>query len=63
MGHKAPKRQPDAAPITLQRYTHVLDAELERACRQLEAFPAEKAAEEADGSFELMVLIPRIAST
>ena len=38
MGHKAPKRQADAAPITLGRYTHVLDGELERACRQLEDF-------------------------
>jgi integrase len=53
MGHKAPKRQPDAAPITLGRYTHVLDGELERACRQLEAFLAERAAEEADHSFVL----------
>jgi integrase len=53
MGHKAPKRQPDAAPITLGRYTHVLDGELERACRQLEAFLAERATEEADDSFVL----------
>ncbi len=28
MGHKAPKRQPDAAPITLRRYTHILPGEL-----------------------------------
>ena len=53
MGHKAPKRQADAAPITLQRYTHVLDGELERACRRLEAFLAERAAEEAGDSFVL----------
>jgi integrase len=53
MGHKAPKRQPDAAPITLGRYTHVLPGELERACRQLEAFLAERAAEEAGRSFVL----------
>jgi len=26
MGHKAPKRQADAAPITLRRYTHLLQA-------------------------------------
>lgn len=38
MGHKAPKRQPDAAPITLRRYTHVLPGELERARDQLDAF-------------------------
>lgn len=38
MGHKAPKRQPDAAPITLRRYTHVLPGELERARDQLQGF-------------------------
>ena len=55
MGHKAPKRQPDAAPITLQRYTHVLPGELERARDQLDAFLAERTAEEEDASFELAV--------
>jgi hypothetical protein len=40
MGHKAPRQKahPEAAPITLRRYTHVLAGEQERACRQLEAF-------------------------
>jgi integrase len=42
MGHKAPKLQPGAAPITLRRYTHVLDGELERARDQLDAFLAER---------------------
>jgi integrase len=48
MGHKAPKllAHPDAAPITLRRYTHVLEGELERACRQLEDFVSEREAEE-----------------
>jgi integrase len=46
MGHKAPKRQPDAAPITLRRYTHVLPGELERARDQLDAFLAERETEE-----------------
>jgi integrase len=55
MGHKAPKRQPDAAPITLQRYTHVLPGELERARDQLDAFLAERAAEEEGTSFKLAV--------
>jgi integrase len=44
MGHKAPKLQPGAAPITLRRYTHVLDGELERARDQLDAFLAEREA-------------------
>lgn len=55
MGHKAPKRQPDAAPITLQRYTHVLPGELERARDQLDVFLAERAAEEEGTSFKLTV--------
>lgn len=55
MGHKAPKRQPDAAPITLRRYTHVLPGELERARDQLDAFLAERAAEEEGASFKLAV--------
>lgn len=42
MGHKAPKLQPGAAPITLRRYTHVLDGELERARELLDAFLAER---------------------
>lgn len=55
MGHKAPKRQADAAPITLGRYTHVLPGELERARDQLDAFLAEREAEEEDASFKLAV--------
>lgn len=57
MGHKAPKAQkhPDAAPITLRRYTHVLEGELERARDQLDEFLASREAEEADASFELPV--------
>ncbi|MFP5387776.1 MAG: tyrosine-type recombinase/integrase [Thermoleophilia bacterium] len=46
MGHKAPGRQLDAAPITLQRYTHVLPGELQRAMRQLDEFLAERLKEE-----------------
>jgi integrase len=50
MGHKAPKLtlHPDAAPITLRRYTHVLKGELERARGQLEAFLARREAEERE---------------
>jgi integrase len=50
MGHKAPKllAHPDAAPITLRRYTHVLMGELERAFRRLEAFLDEREAEERE---------------
>jgi integrase len=50
MGHRAPKLvlHPDAAPITLKRYTHVLIGELERACEQLQAFLAEREAEERE---------------
>lgn len=50
MGHKAPKLKahPDAAPITLRRYTHVLKGELERACEQLETFLSEREAEESE---------------
>lgn len=55
MGHKAPKRQihPDAAPITLRRYTHVLAGELERARDQLDVFLAEREEEERGDAFEL----------
>jgi integrase len=47
MGHKIPEAQVGAAPITLGRYTHVLAGELERARDQLDAFLAEREAEEA----------------
>jgi integrase len=48
MGHKPPKlgEHPDAAPIALRRYTHVLKGELERACEQFEMFLAERETEE-----------------
>ncbi len=47
MGHKTPEYQPGAARITLERYTHVLPGELERAREQLDRFLAERAADEA----------------
>jgi integrase len=57
MGHKAPKARshPDAAPITLRRYTHVLEGELERARDQLDVFLASRGKEESGESFELPV--------
>jgi integrase len=51
MGHKSPSRQPDAAPITLHRYTHVLPGELELARDQLDRFLAEREASEEDKNF------------
>jgi integrase len=45
MGHKTPQYQPGAARITLQRYTHMLPGELERAREQLEAFLKERTAD------------------
>lgn len=45
MGHKTPEYQPGAARITLQRYTHMLPGELERARGQLEAFLLERSGE------------------
>jgi integrase len=42
MGHKTPTYQPGAARITLQRYTHVLPGELERARESLDAFLRER---------------------
>jgi len=50
MGHKAPNRKhhPDAAPITLRRYTHILPGELERARDLLDRFIPEREKEEAD---------------
>jgi integrase len=52
MGHKSPKLKlhPDAAPITLRRYTHVLKGELERASDQVEAFLAEREDEECQAT-------------
>lgn len=43
MGHKTPEYQPGAARITLERYTHILPGELERAREQLDEFLAERA--------------------
>jgi integrase len=43
MGHSTPERQPGAAPITLNRYTHVLAGEMEKAREQLDSFLAERA--------------------
>lgn len=42
MGHATPGRQPGAAAITLNRYTHVLAGELEKARDQLDAFLTER---------------------
>ena len=42
MGHKTPEYQPGAAAITLQRYTHTLPGELERARDLLDAFLIER---------------------
>lgn len=42
MGHKSSRRQPDAAPIALPRYTHVLPGELQRARDRLDAFLSER---------------------
>ncbi len=53
MGHKSPKRQPDAAPITLRRYTHVLPGELERARDQFDEFIAGRQADEGGEDFHI----------
>jgi integrase len=42
MGHKTPEYQPGAARITLERYTHILPGELERAREQMERFLEER---------------------
>jgi integrase len=52
-GHKAPKRQPDAAPITLRRYTHVLTGELGRARDHLDIFLVTREEEEQARSFAI----------
>jgi integrase len=50
MGHKTPTyRQPGAARITQDRYTHMLPGELQRALEQLEAFLEERMGEEFAG--------------
>jgi len=50
MGHKTPEYQAGAATITLERYTHVLPGELERARKLLDAFLAERLRDEAQTS-------------
>jgi integrase len=45
MGHKTPEYQAGAAAITLERYTHVLPGELERARDLLDRFLVERSAE------------------
>jgi integrase len=61
MGHKAPSRHlhPDAAPITLRRYTHVLDGELERARDQLDAFLASREKEEEGSDLRVESGVPQ----
>lgn len=44
MGHATPDHQAGAAAITLNRYTHVLEGEMEKARDQLDAFLEERAA-------------------
>jgi integrase len=45
MGHKTPEYQPGAARITLERYTHVLPGELERARELVDHFLVERGEE------------------
>jgi integrase len=45
MGHKTPEYQPGAARITLERYTHVLPGELERARELVDRFLVERGEE------------------
>jgi hypothetical protein len=51
MGHKTPEYPAGAATITLERYTHVLPGELERARDLLDKFLTERSAE-TTGSFQ-----------
>lgn len=46
MGHKTPEYQPGAARITLERYTHILPGELERARELLDKFLADRLRDE-----------------
>jgi integrase len=48
MGHKTPEYQPGAARITLERYTHMLPGELERARKLLDAFLIERLRSETE---------------
>jgi integrase len=56
MGHKAPSRKlyPDAAPISLRRYTHLLPRELIRAGELLDAFLVEREEAEQHHDFTLV---------
>jgi integrase len=45
MGHATPERQPGAAAITLDRYTHALPEDIERARSQLASYLAERQAD------------------
>ena len=47
MGHSTPQRQPGAAQITLERYTHALPEDVERAGEQLTRYLAGAQAERA----------------
>ncbi len=47
MGHSIPQRQPGAAQITLERYTHALPADVERARQQLAEYLASAQLESA----------------
>jgi hypothetical protein len=40
MGHSTPQRQPGPAQITLERYTHALPEDVERAREQLARYLA-----------------------
>jgi hypothetical protein len=51
MGHETPEYRPGAAPITLRRYTDVLDGALERAREQLDRFLAQRAPSRIQRSF------------
>ncbi len=48
MGHETPEYQAGAAKIALERYTHVLPGELERARDLLDSFLAERSADPLD---------------
>ena len=50
MSHRTPEHQTGAARITLQRYTHVLPGELERARDQLDSFLVERATHASKGA-------------
>lgn len=55
MGHKAPRPQAEAAPITLRRYTHLLPDELRRARDRYQSFLDERESAEAGKNFRTAV--------